>query len=122
MPKSTSRKKSSTVPVYNHTTRLIGCYVPQGKDAADQPRPPRHVGFKPGNNDDFPRDDLELCQANKAFVVNFSTQEVRGRTGKMIQRKNLEVGRTDELQADEEDALALRVEKAREAQAAEARD
>jgi len=118
MPKPTSTKKpAASVDVYNHTTRRLGCYLAMGKDAHGQVRPQRLVAFVPGNNK-MPKADLDACQANATFLENFSVREVLGRTGKKIKRKNLDVGRTDPLQASEEDKLAQQLEAARKAAAA----
>lgn len=120
MAKSTSRKPTATVQVYNHTTRLLGCYVPVPKDAIGKARPPRQVVFKPGNNDEVPRVDYDLCMENEVFSANFTEREVLGRTGKKIKRRNLELGRTDEMQASEEDQLARKLDAARKDMAAQA--
>lgn len=120
MAKPTSRNKTTTVKVYNHTTRLLGCYVPVPADALGKSRPPRFVQFNPGNNPEVLRSDYDLVMENDVFAAQFTVRETLGRTGKNIQRQNLELGRTDELQASEEDQLAAKVDVARQAMVAEA--
>lgn len=104
-----------TVSIYNHTTHTIGVHLPGGK----KDHPPRLVNLLPGNNDNVSAEDWEAMQNNATFMVNFSPQKQNDRVGKKIRRTNLELGKSDKHQGEDEAELKERVDQARKERAAE---
>lgn len=103
------KKPEERVQVYNSMDHVIGCYLPAKQTGVGYAT--RKVSFNPGNNNPLTV-DWEECLTNKTFAANTTRQPTLDRVGKVINRVQLVVGKFDDEQGAEEEALRVRVAEA----------